>query len=66
MITKHNMQLSWCINQTRIVRETLKLVSKFLERKMQQEEKYGLLKIMTKRLLFHSFRTSRLLLWSLN
>ena len=36
------------------------------KRKMQQEKKYSSLKIMSKRLLFHSFIISRLLLWSLN
>ena len=65
--------LSWCIYQTRIVRVTKKLTLKLLERKMQQEKKYNLivkprdlLRIMTEGVLFHSFRTSRLLLWSLN
>ena len=37
------MQLSWCTYQTRIVRETKKLVLKLLERKMQLEKKYNLI-----------------------
>ena len=37
------MDLSWCIYQTRIVRETKKLTSKLLERKMQHEKKYSLI-----------------------
>ena len=36
------MQFSWCTYQTRIVRETKKLISKLLERKMQLEKKYSL------------------------
>ena len=34
------MQLSWCIYQTR---ETKKLISKLLERKMQHQKKYSLI-----------------------
>ena len=67
------MQLCWRIYQTRIVRESTKLTSKFLERNMLHEKKYSLIaepreliKIMTERALFHSFRASRLLLWLLN
>ena len=67
------MQLCWRIYQTRIFRESTKLTSKFLERNMLHEKKYSLIadpreliKIMTERTLFHSFRASRLLLWSLN
>ena len=67
------MQLCWRIYQTRIVRESTKLTSKFLERNMLHEKKYSLIaeprdliKIMTEGVLFHSFGTSRLLLWSLN
>ena len=67
------MQLCWPIYQTRILRESTELTSKFLERNMLHEKKYSLIaelreliKIMTERALFHSFRASRLLLWSLN
>ena len=38
------MQLSWCVYQTRIVREIKKkLTSKLFERKMQHEKKYNLI-----------------------
>ena len=37
------MQLSWCIYQTRIVREAKNFTLKLLEKKMQDEKKYGLI-----------------------
>ena len=37
------MQLSWCIYQTRIVREAKNLKSKLLEKRIQHEKKYGLI-----------------------
>ena len=42
-ISKYNVQFSWCIYQSRIVRETKKLTSKLLKRKMQHKKKYGLI-----------------------
>ena len=37
-ISKYNIQSSWCIYQSRIVRETKKLTSKLLKRKMQHKK----------------------------
>ena len=37
-ISKYNIQFSWCIYQCRIVRETKKLTSKLLKRKMQHKK----------------------------
>ena len=37
-ISKYNIQFSWCIYQSRIVRETKKLTSKLLKRKMQHKK----------------------------
>ena len=37
-ISKYNVQFSWCIYQSRIVRETKKLTSKLLKRKMQHKK----------------------------
>ena len=42
-ISKYNIQFSWCIYQSRIVRETKKLTSKLLKRKMQHKKKYVLI-----------------------
>ena len=37
-ISKYNVQFSWCIYHSRIVRETKKLTSKLLKRKMQHKK----------------------------
>ena len=50
------MHLSLSIYQTRIVRETKKLTSKLLERKMQHEKKYSL--IADPRDLFKKYKPS--------
>ena len=60
------MQLCWRIYQTRIFRESTKLTSIFGKKDSLIAEARELIKIMTERALLHSFRASRLLLWSLN
>ena len=42
-ITKYNKQLSRCIYQTRIVRETKKVTLTLLKREMEHKKKYGLI-----------------------
>ena len=71
---KYNMQFSWCIYQTRTVKYSKKLTKKIMDGQMQHEKKYSLIpeprdlikNTITERVLFHRFRTTRLLLRSLN
>ena len=66
LITKYNMQLCWRIYQTRIFRENKTHIKLFGKKYSLIVEPRDLIKRMTERALFHSFGTSRLLLWSLN